>query len=90
MSNVRVHRLNYKKWVAEKRREILKKVNNARDRANVEKISEELEAQNKLRDFYFSMQVGDLKAIWNNGDNELTDSEREIARIALRNKMGSK
>lgn len=82
--------MNYKKWVAEKRREILDRVKEARDRANVEKISEELEAQNKLRDFYFSLQVSDLKAIWNKGDNELTDSEREIARIALRNKMGSK
>ena len=82
--------MNYKKWVAEKRREILDRVKEARDRANVEKVSEELEAQNKLRDFYFSMQESDLKAIWNKGDNELTDSEREIARIALRNKMGMK
>ena len=82
--------MNYKKWVVEKRREILDRVKEARDRANVEKISEELEAQNKLRGFYFSLQVSDLKAIWNKGDNELTDSEREIARIALRNKMGSK
>ena len=69
---------------------MLDRVKQARDRANVEKVSVELEVQNKLREFYFSLPESDLKEIWNNGNNELTDSEREIARIALRNKMGMK
>ena len=87
---VRVFHLNYKKWVAQQRKEILDRVNARRDRKNAEEISLDLEAQNKLREFYFSLKENELKEVWNNGDNDLTETEREIAKIALRDKLGIK
>lgn len=82
--------MNYRKWVAQKRQEFFERVRTNRDRANAKKISVELEIQNQLREFYFSLPEDDLKVLWNGGDNELLDTEREIVRIALRNKLGIK
>lgn len=82
--------MNYRKWCAQKRNELLGRVKESRDRKNAEKISLDLEIQNKLREFYFSLPENELKAVWNNGENDLTEIEREIAKIALRNKLGIK
>lgn len=82
--------LNYRKWIAQKRQEILKRVKASRGRKNAEKISAELRLQNQLREFYFSLPENELKTLWNNGDNELTDADNDLVRIALRNKLGIK
>lgn len=76
--------MNYRKWVVEKRQEWMARVKVARDRQNAEKITESLTLQDQLREFYWSLPEEELKKIWNNGNNELPDVEKQIVRIALR------
>lgn len=82
--------MNYRKWVAQKRQDFFERVNASRDRANAEKISAEMQLHDKVREFYFSLSEEDLTTLWNNGDNELPDVDREVVRIALRSKRGIK
>lgn len=60
----------------------------SRDRIDAIRVSKSLIVQDKLRDFYFAMSEHDLHTIWNGGENDLPSHEKELVRIALRNKIG--
>ena len=60
----------------------------SRDRFEAVRVSKDLTLANELRDFYFSLSEDDLQAIWNNGENALPSNEKNLVRIALRNKLG--
>jgi hypothetical protein len=60
----------------------------SRDRFEALRLNKDLSIANQLRDFYFSLSEDDLQAIWNNGENQLPETERDLVRIALRNKLG--
>ena len=60
----------------------------SKDRIDAIKISKSMLQQDALREFYFAMSEADLQTIWNNGENDLSLSERELVRIALRSKLG--
>lgn len=57
-------------------------------RANAEKITQELNALEKLRNYYFSMPLEQLMALWLDGKNELEEEDVQMIRIAIRNKSG--
>jgi len=59
-----------------------------RDQRNAEKLTQELTAQDQLRNYYFSMPLDQLRTMWNNGENELEGEEAQMVRIAIRNKSG--
>lgn len=80
--------MNYRKWVVEKRQEWMARVKASRDHQNAEKITESLILQDQLREVYWSLPEEELKKIWNNGNNELPDIEKQIVRIALRKRLG--
>jgi len=60
----------------------------SRDRFEAVRVTKDLTLANQLRDFYFSLSEDDLQAIWNNGENALPPEEKDLVRIALRNKLG--
>ena len=60
----------------------------SRDRLDATEVSKSLLQHDALRDFYFAKSEADLQRIWNHGDNDLPASEKELVRVALRNKMG--
>ncbi|MBP6530462.1 MAG: hypothetical protein KA260_10100 [Burkholderiales bacterium] len=60
----------------------------SRDRVEAVRISKDMVVSDQLRDFYFKLSEDDLQTIWNNGDNELPTNEKELVRIALRDKLG--
>jgi hypothetical protein len=60
----------------------------SRERIEALRITKEMSVSDQLREFYFNLSESDLQAVWNNGDNDLSASERKLVRIALRNKLG--
>ncbi len=58
------------------------------DRFEAVRVTKDLSLANQLRDFYFSLSEDDLQVIWNNGENQLPEDEKNLVRIALRNKLG--
>ena len=60
----------------------------SRDRIEALRLTKDMTVNDQLRDFYFKLSEDDLQAIWNNGENSLPPNERELVRIALRNKLG--
>ena len=66
----------------------ISRLRKSRERIEALRITKEMSVSDQLRDFYFNLSEDDLQAIWNNGDNDLSASERELVRIALRNKLG--
>lgn len=57
-----------------------------RDRNNAIKISHEIFQLEQLRNHYFAMPLQELDFIWNKGDNELESPDRELVRLAIRDK----
>jgi hypothetical protein len=60
----------------------------SRDRIDAISVSKSMLQHDAVREFYFAMSEADLQTIWNNGENDLPTNERELVRVALRNKMG--
>ena len=56
------------------------------DRENALKITNELKSLDNLRDYYFEMQLVMLNKIWNKGDNDIDEVDRQIVRAAIRSK----
>lgn len=61
---------------------------NSSGRAKVKTITQELNELDELSNRYFSMPLDELRVLWDNGKNELEGEERELVRIAIRNKSG--
>ena len=59
-----------------------------RDRIESFRLNKELLMDNHLRDFYFSLAREELERVWKNGENDLAETERNLVRMALRNKLG--
>jgi len=66
----------------------ISRLQKSRDRLEALRITKDMSVSDKLRDFYFNLSEDDLQAIWNNGENDLPPNEKELVRIALRNKLG--
>jgi hypothetical protein len=66
----------------------ISRLQKSRERLEALRITKEMSVSDQLRDFYFNLSEDDLQAIWNNGENDLPPNERELVRIALRNKLG--
>lgn len=62
------------------------KVKTARDRLNALKVNQKLEEADAFRNKYFMMDKPQLLKLWNSGNNDFEDEEREIIKIAIKNK----
>jgi len=59
-----------------------------RGRMEAIRLSRDMTLHNQRRDFYFGLSEDDLHAIWNGGENDLSKQDRELVRLALRNRLG--
>lgn len=62
------------------------KIKTARDRSNALKVNQSLEEVDVIRNNYFLMDKHQLLDLWNSGNNDFEDEEREIIKIAIKNK----
>ena len=65
------------------------KIKSARDRLNALKVNQKLQEADELRNKYFKMDKSQLLDLWNSGNNDFEEDEREIIKIAIKNKSSN-
>lgn len=71
-----------------RKRVLLVKRANTRDKRNAEALAVEMAATDALSGYYAALDIDELQKLWNSGKNELEEPDRTLVRIALRNKLG--
>ena len=59
------------------------------DRVNAIKVNQSLIEADELRNKYFKMDKSQLLDLWNSGNNDFEEDEREIIKIAIKNKSSN-